>query len=251
MTREEAKLILQACRPCAADLDDPQVVAALDLAAGDPELMASFKEQQGFDAMISRKLNQFPVPPGLEQKVIAATKRPHPARVRWNQTLLAWAASIVILGSILLIWMGRSGPDGRDEVASLRTHFAKFLRTFPRLDVATERWPEISEWLAQKTTVDVEVPGQLKNYPGLGCRELQWKEKRLFLICFVAQGEIVHLLLLPNSDFSELPPISAPAFVHVKGWSTASWSQGKVSYFALTKGSESFLQGLLANQKQG
>lgn len=249
MTREEAKLILQACRPDGEDLADPQVAAALELASNDPDLMACLKEQRAFDAMISSKLEQLPVPPGLEARIIAATRRPHAARLQWNTAYLAWAASIVILASALLLWAGRSRPGGGSDLSALRTHLATFLREFPRLDLETERWPEINEWLAQKTTL--EIPPQLKDYPGLGCRELRWKEKRLFLICFVAQGEVVHLFLLPNSDLSEPSLLSTPTFAQVKGWSAASWTHGEASYVALTKGSEVFLKNLLANRNPG
>ena len=252
MTCEEAKLILQACRPGGEDLADPQVMAALELASNDPELMASLKEQRAFDAMISSKLEQLPVPPGLEAKIIAATRRPHAARLQWNTAYLAWAASIVILASILLLWSGRSGAGGGRDLSALRTHLATFLREFPRLDLETERWPEINEWLAQKTPLaDLEIPPQLKDYPGLGCRELRWKEKRLFLICFVAQGEVVHLFLLPNSNLSGPPPRSTPIFAQVKGWSTTSWAHGSASYVALTKGSEALLKNLLTNRNRG
>lgn len=252
MTREEAKLILQACHPGGDDFADPRVAAALEQAQRDPDLRVWLHEQRAFDAVISDKLEHLPVPLDLEARIIRATRGRSEARPRWNTAYLALAASIVLVASILLLWLGRAGQGRGNDPGDLRADLANFLREFPRLDLETERWSEINEWLTRKATLaDLVIPSHLKKYPGLGCRELRLKEKRLLMVCFVAQGEVVHFFVVPRSELPEPPSNSTPQFTRVNGWSTASWTRGEASYLVLTKGSDAFLKSLFTDQSRG
>lgn len=129
---------------------------------------------------------------------------------------------------------------------------AGFLVDFPKLDLATEQWPDILRWLTNKPALArAEVPAGLQEFPGLGCRELKWRGKTLMLVCFAAQGEVVHLFVVPRAGLPDAPFTSTPAFARVKSWSTASWTHGEIAYLALTKGNQAFLEKLLPGPHRG
>ena len=70
MNEQEARLILQAYRP-GADPDDPEVAAALQEAARNPELARWFAEEQAFDRAIAAHLGNVPAPFGLKTRILA------------------------------------------------------------------------------------------------------------------------------------------------------------------------------------
>jgi hypothetical protein len=249
MTSEEAKVLLHAYQPDALGVEDPRVAEALAQTRRDPELRAWFDEQRAFDAAVGDKLQQVYPPAGLAEKILTGRTAPlAPARKRYLRPL-ALAASLVFLfavGALLL----RPKPSA-GEYAALRTDMAGFLKEFPRLDLATDQWPVIQRWLAQKPFLArAEIPAHLQKYPGIGCREVAWRGKRLMLVCFAAQGEIVHLFVAPRADLPDAPVSSVPLFASVKGWNTATWSQGDIAYLALTRGGEPFLKGLISEPRR-
>jgi hypothetical protein len=247
MNSQEAKLFLHACRLNGEDANDPRMAEALEQTRRDPALLAWYNEQRALDTAICQKLQQSPVPPDLAGKLLAERKELTRRSARRYLMPVALAASIALLLSLGLLTFGwfRSSPA---EFTAMRADMAAFLVTFPRLDLATDQWPEIVRWLAQKPALaTAEIPTGLKKFPGLGCREVQWRGKRLMLVCFAAQGEIVHLFVIPKSELRDRPFPPAPAYARVNGWSTASWSQGDVVFLTLTKGNETFLNKLLAD----
>jgi hypothetical protein len=247
MTSEEAKLFLHARRLGGEDADDPRMAEALEQTRRDPELLAWYNEQRAMDAAICQKLQQIRVPPDLAGRILADRKGQPPRRTRRYVMPLALAASVVLLLSIGLLTLGRfkSTPT---EFTALQADMADFLVKFPRLDLATDQWPEMVQWLARKPALaGVEIPTGLKRFPGLGCREVQWRGKILMLVCFVAQGHVVHLFVVPKAELRDAPFTSTPAYARVNGWSTASWTQGEVVFLTLTKSDEKFLNKLLAD----
>ena len=129
---------------------------------------------------------------------------------------------------------------------------AGFLVQFPKLDLVTEQWPDILRWLRNKPALArAEVPSGLQKFPGLGCREVNWRGKTLMLVCFAVQGEVVHLFVVPRAHLPDAPFTATPAFARVRGWSTASWTQGEMTYLALTKGNEAFLRKLIPGPHPG
>lgn len=245
MTNDEAKMLLHACRVGDRPPDDPRLVEALELTRRDPELLAWFIAQQSMDATIADRLQNVPVPNGLAEGIVAGRKerlRKSRHRYRWPVALAATLILLLTLGALL---SGRfvSPPT---EYAALQTDMAEFLVTFPRLDLATDQWPAIARWLTSKPGLSAaQVPSGLEKYPGLGCREIQWRGKSLMLVCFAAQGQIVHLFVLPSGEFQGAPEVSTPNFNRVGGWNMAGWTRGSISYLALTKGDRGFLRKLI------
>ena len=170
-------------------------------------------------------------------------------RLRTPLVFLAAFAAVLLLHLTLLglLTFGRF-KSPTTEFAAMRADMADFLVKFPKLDLASDQWPEIVQWLARKPALArVEIPPGLKKFPGLGCREVQWRDKRLMLVCFAAQGEIVHLFVVPKAELRDAPIASIATLARVKGWTTANWTRGDVVFLALTRADEEFLNKLLAD----
>ena len=256
MTHEEAKLILQAVRLDREDLveaQDPEVLAAMEQVQQDPELAEWWKAERALDLVIRSKLGKSSIPSGLQARILQAHKQPHALRPRLQTVVLRLAASIALITSLFLIWLARPGRGSEGSLTVMQADLSAFVKEFPQLDLETKSWPEIKEWLAQGASPsDFEIPAALQKYPGIGCRGLQWREKRVFLVCFAANGEVVHLFIVPPAGAVELTSESRPHFSRVKGWSTASWTRARVSYLVLTKGNETFLKGIIrSSQSRG
>ncbi len=256
MTREEAKLILQGSHFREEDLTDPLVKAAMEYTRTDPELTEWWETERAFDAVISSKLNQVQAPAALRAAILRRQSPADPVRsVRFpsRRILLVLAASIALIAAVSVFWLGPWHPANQDPLALLQRDLALLLKEFPRLDLQTQDWPEIRQWLSKRSSESaVDIPETLQKYPGIGCRELEWKKQRVLLVCFAANGEIVHLLVVPSSLAPTPGTVVSPRLARVRSWTSASWSRGATSYIVLTKGNESFLNGILSpNQRQG
>lgn len=108
-----------------------------------------------------------------------------PRRPRYLMPL-ALAASLVFLIALGALLLRPRLPA--TEFAALQADMAGFLVRFPKLDLATDQWPEMQRWLNQKPALaQAEIPPTLEKYPGLGCREVTWRGKRLMLVCLAAR----------------------------------------------------------------
>ena len=251
MTREEAKNVLHAYDPGVGASDDPRMTEALEQTRRDPDLLAWFNQRRELDAAVRDKLQQVRVPPGLAGKILAGRKASSQPRQKRYLMPMALAASLVFLVLLGALVTGRFKPPV-SQFAALQADMADFLVEFPKLDLATDQWPEILGWLTQKPALaGAEIPPGLRKFPGLGCRAVKWRGRSLMLVCFAAQGEVVHLFVLPGDTLPDASRDATPAFARVKGLSTASWHQGEISYLALTKGSEAFLKRLLPIGRPG
>ena len=97
MTREEAKLFLQAYRPGGQDAEDPHFAEALALAKRDPELAAWFARQQKFDALFSDGLRQVRAPAQLKAEILARgrnEKTAVPSISDWWQNLISFRSPV-------------------------------------------------------------------------------------------------------------------------------------------------------------
>lgn len=238
MTRAQAKDVLAACRP-GRDDREPLFIEALAFARQDAELQSWFEEQQLLDESIRAKLQQAAAPPRLLEQIHAgvAARHAHAWRKWWPL-----AACLVVLGLLAGVWLNRDHePAG--SLARCRSDLATWLKTFPALEVQTGKAAEMRQWLADRHGLPgVELPGKLATFPGIGCRTVQWRDKQLALLCFMVDGEVVHLFVLRASEFPADRLAAVPQMTASGGFTCAAWRQGQFAYLALTRGDESFLR---------
>ena len=246
MNREEAKLLLAACRPNGADADDPRLAEAFALLVHDADLRAWFAAEQAADKIIAAKLKAAPLPEDLLAEIHAGTQARIVGQPRRSSLTLALAASIALLGLIAALWFNRTPTAAPGSFAAYRADMAQFLREFPKLDIATDRLPEVRQWLSQKHSLTTaELPKTLERFPSIGCRTVEWQGKKLALVCFMVEGEVVHLFVLPRSAFPDATVTTAPLLAKVGTQNTAAWANAENLYLLVTQADEKLLQKLL------
>ena len=245
MNNEEAKALLHGYQFDATEPGNPEMAEALAQVQRDPELLVWFQQQRALDAAVRDKLQQVRVPEGLAGKILAghpARRVPRPNRNRW---LLALVASIVFLVSLTVLLVQRSRPPV-GQFAAMRVDMVEFLREFPRLDLTTDRLPEVREWLHQQHPLTkASLPDALGRFPSIGCRTVKWEGRQLALVCFMVDGHVMHLFVLPRTAFPEVTLPTTPLLAKVGSRNTASWSSGDTLYLVVTEAEQAQLQRIL------
>ena len=246
MNREAAKIVLSACRPNSADANDPLVAEALVLVQRDAELRAWFEAEQAADKAIAAKLKAAPLPDDLLERVRAGTRARIAGRSRRPSLTLAMAASLALLGLVAALWFNRTPSAPPETFAAYRADMTQFLRAFPKLDIATDRLPEVREWLSQQhPLVQAKIPKGMERFPSLGCRTVEWRGKKLALLCFMAEGQVVHVFVMPRTAFPDAMLTPAPTFARVGPQNTASWASDDNLYLVVTQADEALLRKIL------
>jgi hypothetical protein len=247
MNNDEAKLILQAYRPGGQDANDRRFQEALEQAHRDPELARWFANEQALDSRIGAKVKAAITPPAhLKSQLLAQRKIVRPV-VWWRQPMwqLAAAACLALLATIAAVWFK---PSGTGVFAQYRGEMAEFAALkLDRLDLTSHDVKEVRQWLVQKDAHgDLVLPAGLNGRPSLGCRLLEWKGKKVSLVCFELENrQVAHLLVIDRSAFKDAPSES-PVFKQVGEVATVSWSRGDKVYVVASKdGKESDLLKLL------
>ena len=136
MNEQEARLILQAYRP-GADPDDPEVAAALQEAARNPELARWFAEEQAFDRAIAAHLGNVPAPFGLKTRILAQLGPPAaPHRWSWAVKLAGVAALLFLLTQVVSLFRP-AAPEA--PVSNYAREMVSFVRLGGTLDMESER----------------------------------------------------------------------------------------------------------------
>ena len=241
MNNEEAKLILQAYRPGGRDAADPKFLEALAQAQRDPALHRWFTNEQSLDSRISAKLKRSGKPPAqLKSQLLAQRKIVRPA-TWWQKP--AWpfaaAACLALVVTLAAVWLK---PARETEFAQDRQEMADFAgNKLDRLDLASRDVKAVRQWLDQKQSHgDFVLPAGLDGRPSLGCRLLDWKNRKVSLICFELENrQVAHLLVIDRAAFTDAPAES-PAFDRVGDVATVSWSRGAKTYLVASKGGDPF-----------
>jgi hypothetical protein len=243
MDKQEAKLVLQARRPNDLDTTQPAFAEALALVESDPELKAWWEAQQAFDRRVAAKLEEVPLPADLRATILAGRKieqlTPQPHLSFW----LAAAAVVAILCVAGTAWENaRHVSSASYDEAALA-----FVRNdAPALGMASPDHDKIVAWLKERNAPTGGLPARMSTLPSVGCQKFIVRGHTVSLICFVmAGGKLVHLFIVDEQALADPPENNAPEFKQVQGWSTASWSDGRMSYLLATQAGPDALKQLL------
>ncbi len=264
MDNEQAKFILRAYRPGGQDAQDPMFAEALEQARRDPELGRWFAQETALDAAIGERARAIRVPSDLKAAILAGHKIIQP--VRWWQRRIhpAAAAATVLLTLGLIGFMALRTPregaaDFRRFTSDITDHLSKgyglilnqsrvlnpgmsyFGSTNYRLPFRSASIEDVRGWLGENNGHgDFALPGGLKDSRNLGCSVLEWRGKRVTVVCFQTGPRLprdkVHLVLIRSDDLPDPPAVGAPRF-HERGeWSTAEWNDGTHTYVLMAPG---------------
>ncbi|MEO5718337.1 MAG: hypothetical protein ABIR29_07170 [Chthoniobacterales bacterium] len=245
MNEQEARLILQACRPGDEDYGDPQVVEALQMAEQSPELVRWLAEEQAFDRAMAVQLAALPAPFGLKTRILAQHAPPASSRMaRWIFSLAGAAALLFLLVQVVDFW--RSAAPATAALPSYASEMVSFVKLPPPLEMESNNLGTIKDWLAQNRKLTPEVPANMAALPPVGCRILSYREHKVTLVCFHREdGRLVHLFVVDRSALPKVKPGDAPSFVKEGEWMTAVWAEGDRAYMIAAQGDEAAVRGYL------
>ncbi len=246
MNKVEAKLVLANYTLGEPPADDPRFDEALELAKGDPELMAWWNRAKENDVVIKERFQSFEPPSDLRTALGASMENASKwqSRRRSITRYLALAASLVIATTIYFQFI----VDRSDEYSGPLVDRA-FNYSFdgPRLKYFNKDTTKITDWLGEQ---NFELPDQLPPkflaQKGIGCRPLNWSDSKVAIICVDAEV-VYHLFVAKGEEFENVN--LSDTFEYEKrqaGWTVSKWeSQGHV--FVLTaKASQERLASMLA-----
>jgi len=247
MDKNQARLVLQACRPDGGDSALPVFAEALAFAENDPELKVWWAAQQAFDRKVSAKLQGVPLPDNLRATILAGRKieqfTPGYRLPYW----FAAVAAIVLFFGIGHHYWPRPSLEATQAITS-RDYDASifhFIDNGPALGLVAHDHAEVNAWLRQRHAPTGSFPASMANLSTLGCQQLAVHGHTVSFICFsLAGGEVAHLFIVEKQALSD-PPGSSPVFAQNGTWSTAAWSDSGKSYLLLTEASPGTLQHLL------
>ena len=246
MDESRAKFLLQSGPPRAADQTDPAFAEAHAQAAADPNLAAWVADQQELTAALGDKLKEIPVPANLREYILAGGAVSERRTVHSRRTWLALAAGFAVLLATGW-WQWNSSSAGKTaNLASLRADMTTFLSGPFQLELYSPFLPALRGHLAERHQfINYEVPAKLAAGAGVGCRTVPWRDRQVMLICFTADHQLVHLMILPRSQLPDAPAPGQIVSKQLGEWATASWADGQNVYLASTLASAEFLKGFL------
>jgi hypothetical protein len=246
MNQEEAKAILQACRPGGRDAGDPLFAEALALAQRDPELQKWLAQEQALDAALQAKLREaMPIPFGLKTRLLAQRKAIRP-KAWWLRP--AWfvpaAAALVLFAALAAVWVRQANAP---QFAALReTLLQNSMMMDGHLGLMAQDMTKIQDWLKEKSApADFALPAALHDAMLKGCKVLDWHGQKVTMLCLGAGGKHMDLFVIDCTRFRDFTPTETAQFAQAGGMSTAIWRNGQKTYLLAASGEESMLRKLL------
>lgn len=248
MNEQEARLILQACRPGEEDRNDPQIAEALQQAERNPELAGWLAEEQAFDRAVAGHLDAVPVPFGLKTRILAQAAAPATSRSsRWLVGLAGVAALLFLFAQVVDHWR-QPGPAASDLLPGYASEMVSFIKLDPPLEMESPDLSAIKVWLAQKEALRPDVPPHLTALAPVGCRILSYRGHKVTLICFHREGGgLAHLFVVDRTALPGLQPGDAPLLQREGDWTTASWAEKDRVYMLAVQGDPATVQRYLPN----
>jgi uncharacterized membrane protein YbaN (DUF454 family) len=227
----EAKQILLLYRPGTCDAEDPEILAAMELARRDPELGKWFEQQKVFQSSIRAKFRQIEVPARLKAELLADRKVIHP-HVFWQRPVwLAAAAIFVLLLGLVAVLLRPSLPD---RFANYRENMVSAAVRVYGMDLETNDKNQLRQFIAQKgAPADYELTQGLERLQLRGGGLLRWRGNPVSMVCFDRGGNnMLFLFVVKRSALKDPPPLatSEAELAKVDGLMTASWTRGDDAY---------------------
>jgi hypothetical protein len=227
MNNSEARKILEHYS-AAEELNLPiaEAIARIDV---DPVLAAWFAQTRELDQTMAGAVAAIPVPPGLKEAVLSERKIIR-AEHWWNRPVFvtAAAATIALLAVAGVYWVNRPGKSFAEYRQSV---VEESWGRAPHLDIETSDLGQLNKWLASKEPgTTVTLPSGLKDLNLHGARTLDWRGHTVVLLCLSQANKHLHLFVMNDQAFADVPRQSSPDFEKCNGWKTVSWTQGSRSY---------------------
>ncbi len=247
MNEDKAREVLLRYRPGVDDGDDPEMVAALELAKADLELGGRLREQIVFHSAVGASLRHVEPPAGLKERILAGQPDRHIITVWWrNPAVLAVAAVLVLVIGLTSIWFPSRAEN--NSFAAFRARMARVaLRDYNRMDLLSSDPKEIRRYLAgHSPDGDFVLPAGLQSVTPLGCAALRWHDRPVSMVCFKrGANDQIWLFIINRASVFDTPRATSPELQALGKFMTASWTMGEKTYVLGVIGDEKVLKGYL------
>ncbi len=231
MNREKAKEVLLLYRPATADMAEPEIAEAIELARRDPELGQWFEQHRAFQKAMRAKFRQIEVPAHLRTSLLiqgAAQPKALAPRAWWRSPVWLAAAAVLLMLGLVSVWR-RPQPPNRFANYESRV-VGEALREY-RMDVVTNDMQQVRQVLAQRgAPADYQVPQGLERLQLTGGGRLTWRSHPVAMVCFDRGDKQMLFLFVMKRSAVKDPPPEAPQLTRVHQMLTASWSRGENTY---------------------
>ena len=228
MTPSQAQEILLLYRPGTADAEDPQVVAAVEVARRDPELARWFERHCAFQQAMRAKLRQIDVPAHLKTALLVQQNVIRPP-IWWQRPVwLSAAAALLLLLGLTTLWLRPANPD---RFANFQARMVSTALREYRMDLVTNDMRQLRRFIAGKgAPAEYQLPKGLEKLQLTGGGCLQWRTHPVTMVCFNrGDNQMLFLFVMKRSALKD-PPAETPQVSKVTELQTVSWTQGEYTY---------------------
>ena len=228
MTPAQARQVLLLCRPGSSDLQEPEVVQALEVARQDPALRAWYEQHCAFQTALRNKLRQIEAPADLKARILAQRKIVS-LPVWWRRPVwLAAAAAVVLFVGVVAVTIRARTPD---RFANFEARMVGAALRQYAMDLKTNDMQQVRQFLAAKgAPADYVVPKRLAQLPLTGAGFLHWRSQPVSMVCFnQGGGQMLYLFILDRSAVPDPPP-ATPQLAGLNRLQVAAWSRDGRSY---------------------
>ena len=252
MTRDEAKQLLDLCRPDnAEDRRDSKLAPAFELLKTDHVLAAWFEKTQAVDRRISDALSQIAGPESFKAEILESMHKRAQAKLTeetepaiafpeterpsstWIKPLIGLAALFLIaFVGFTQIFQTSKTDSARAEWQSIIQHFANKIHALEddMLEKHSPSFEELQAYLASRQSpVPDDVPANLQNLDAYGCVTYQYKGATFSMVCFEAGDTYYHLFTATRTAFPAAIPAGPESF-EIDGQIFELWSDADNVY---------------------
>jgi hypothetical protein len=204
MDKATVKLLLESYRPHSAN--DPIFAEALREVAADPELAAWFGQMQRFDAVMSAKFQQLPVPSEVKDHILlcyTASVSPRPRRSR--AMIFGAIAAALVLG--LICWNMFAPPRRGGDALALEA--ISYTDKMPPLQFVCFDAAVVAEWINQQPVakqigISLGKPPASLSMAMIGSSVVYWNGRPVIMICLQNGKRMAMLYILSDSYADDL-----------------------------------------------
>jgi hypothetical protein len=272
MQRDEAKAILELCRPGNPDDQrDPLIAEALGLLETDAELKAWFEAQQALDARIAESYEEIEPPADLKANILAGMRAhrlqgesgkaailpgsrdtidgPTASQGWWRNPWIGVAAVFALLFAIIAVPRNDLPPRlasseaqaAQASVPAIIQFVASEIDTMKRESRSFEKRSDQPETLqaylaSAGAHSPANIPSSVRSKPSLGCFTLDYNGIKMGMICF-KEDQVIHLITAPKTACtSQLT--EEPTAYEMNGQAFKAWLEGEQVYIISVEGSK-------------